>query len=111
MADPTGQPGGPPHHHPRSATGAGAAGWDLVVARAVHAARVFGPEADPAAHADPPPGVPAARWELALSAQGAARLLSGLWIEATARGLPAPAELAAAIGALSAWSKELAAVP
>jgi len=76
------------------------------VARAIHTARWFGPEGDPAAAAGPP-GVPAARWELALGAHGAARLLSALWVEATARGLAVPAEVQAAISALSAWSKEL----
>ena len=55
--------------------------------------------------------VSVARWELAVGAQGAARLLSALWVEATARGLPIPVEVATAIGVLSAWSKELVAIP
>ncbi|HEV8649565.1 MAG TPA: hypothetical protein VG276_09195 [Actinomycetes bacterium] len=87
----------------------GAPGWDPAVARAVHTARVFGPaeaEGLPAAEVGLC-GVPTARWELAVGAQGAARLLSALWVEATARGLPVPAEVAAAIRALSVWSKEL----
>ncbi len=103
------EPNDPPHRQTRATTGA--AGRDLVVDRAVHTARRFGPEGDSAADARPPPDVPAAQWELALSAQGAARLLSGLWVEATARGLVVPAEVQAAIHALSAWSTELAAMP
>jgi len=104
------------HHTPtparRDATGQhgpGAPGWDPVVARAVHTARVFGPtkaEGVPTAGVGPP-GIPTARWELAVGAQGAARLLSALWVEATARGLPVPAEVTAAIRSLSVWSKEL----
>ena len=46
-----------------------------------------------------------------MGAHGAAQLLSALWVEATARGLPVPVEVAAAIRALSAWSKELVAIP
>ena len=34
-----------------------------------------------------------------------------LWVEATARGLPVPADVQTVISALSAWSKELAAKP
>jgi hypothetical protein len=88
----------------------GGAGWDPVVVRAVHTARVFGQSQTQATSAAGAglPGVPTVRWELALGARGAAQLLSALWVEATAHGLPVPAEVTAAIRALSAWSKELA---
>ena len=103
MAEPIEQAGDPPHSKGHAL---GAGGWDLVVARAIHTAQVFGPEGVP------PAGVrPSAGWELALGAHGAARLLSALWVEATARDLPVPAEVAAAIHALSGWSHELAAMP
>ncbi len=79
------------------------------MARAVHTAQVFG-RSDPQdgqAAVTGLPGVPAARWELALGAHGAAQLLSALWVEASAHGLPVPAEVTAAIRALSVWSKDL----
>ncbi|HEV8648766.1 MAG TPA: hypothetical protein VG276_05020 [Actinomycetes bacterium] len=107
MTDPA-KHGNPPD--PGIGTTAGTSEWDPVVARAVHTAQVFGQSQTQTAPGGRvgPPGVPTPRWELALGAQGAAQLLSGLWVEATAHGLPVPAEVAAAIRALSAWSKELA---
>ncbi len=81
--------------------------WDVVVARAIQTAQVFGPEGVP------PEGlgrdeVPGWKWELAVGAHGAARLLTALWVEAAAQGLSVPFEVDAAIGALSSWSKALA---
>jgi len=109
MADPVDHRN-PPHPRGGSSALTGAAGWDPVVARAVHTARVFGQSETAAVPAVGVglPGVPMARWELALGARGAAQLVSALWVEASAHGLPVPVEVAAAIRALSAWSKELA---
>ncbi len=103
MADPIEQAGDTPHPEGLARD---AGGWELVVARAIHTAQVFGPEGVPAAGVGPSKG-----WELALGAHGAARLLSALWVEASAREVPVPAEVAAAIHALSEWSKERAAMP
>jgi len=97
--------------HPQGRHGGpGAPGWDVMVARAIRTAQVFVPESGPASRVGPSE-VSAARWELALGAHGAARLLAALWVEAIARGLPVPAAVDAAVGALAAWSKELADLP
>jgi len=104
VAEPVGQTGDNSH---AKGEAQGSGRWDVVVARAIHAAQVFGPEGVPPA-GQGPDEVSVVRWELAVGAHGAARLLSALWVEATAHGLPVPAEVDAAIGALSAWSRELA---
>jgi len=90
-----------------SRQGHGTAGWEVLVARAIHTAQVFGPTGVPATGVEPGTGL--VWWELALGAHGAARLLAALWVEATAQDLPVPAQVPAAIHGLRAWSRELAA--
>jgi len=91
-----------------SRQGQGAAGWDVLVARAIHTAQVFGPAGVPSNGLDPGEG--SVWWELALGAHGAARLLSALWVEAVVLDMPVPDEVAAAIHGLWAWSRDLAAM-